>query len=281
MVHQLQGMQDVPDGLLADIIGRLPLSDRIKAAELVCKRFRRIAWSNQLHRTLDLSQDPLWHHRVTMGVLQHLIDRSMQSTEQGRQPSPVTHVVLRNCKANKALPIQLVQQCLQFCPSVQEVDATGFGGLDGYFHLNDLMSLLRAFNRERRLQKQVKAVWVDVHCYGLGDPWESTAYQRAINCDALWLTFMRFLEPRSPIRVRNIIFSGRNPHTEGPELTEASMSNLIKSRMNDLLRATQHSGVCHQVKLVPCSALERRLLEAQQHKQWHSGCAKITIEDHC
>ena len=51
---------------------------------------------------------------------------------------------------------------------------------------------------------QVKEVWVDVWCPVLTDTWDSTAYQRAISLDALWLTFMRMLEPSSRIKVRHI-----------------------------------------------------------------------------
>ncbi len=52
---------------------------------------------------------------------------------------------------------------------------------------------------------QLKEVWVDAWCPQLTDTWESSAYQRAIAVDALWLTFMRMLEPASRIKVRNII----------------------------------------------------------------------------
>jgi len=52
---------------------------------------------------------------------------------------------------------------------------------------------------------QLKEVWVDAWCPQLTDTWESSAYQRAIAVDALWLTFMRLLEPASRIKVRNII----------------------------------------------------------------------------
>ena len=52
---------------------------------------------------------------------------------------------------------------------------------------------------------QVKEIWVDAWCPSLTDTWESTAYQRAIAVDALWLTFMRMMEPSSRIKVRNIV----------------------------------------------------------------------------
>jgi len=52
---------------------------------------------------------------------------------------------------------------------------------------------------------QLKEVWVDAWCPQLTDTWESSAYQRAIAVDALWLTFMRMLEPASRIKVRNIV----------------------------------------------------------------------------
>ena len=52
---------------------------------------------------------------------------------------------------------------------------------------------------------QVQEIWVDAWCPKLTDTWESTAYQRAIAVDALWLTFMRMLEPGSRIKVRHIV----------------------------------------------------------------------------
>ena len=52
---------------------------------------------------------------------------------------------------------------------------------------------------------QVQEIWVDAWCPKLTDTWESTAYQRAISVDALWLTFMRMLEPGSRIKVRHIV----------------------------------------------------------------------------
>lgn len=52
---------------------------------------------------------------------------------------------------------------------------------------------------------QLKEIWVDAWCPQLTDTWESSAYQRAIAVDALWLTFMRMLEPASRIKVRNIV----------------------------------------------------------------------------
>ena len=52
---------------------------------------------------------------------------------------------------------------------------------------------------------QLKEVWIDAWCPQLTDTWDSSAYQRAIAVDALWLTFMRMLEPASRIKVRNIV----------------------------------------------------------------------------
>lgn len=52
---------------------------------------------------------------------------------------------------------------------------------------------------------QLKEIWVDAWCPQLSDTWESSAYQRAIAVDALWLTFMRMLEPGSRIKVSHIV----------------------------------------------------------------------------
>ena len=72
---------------------------------------------------------------------------------------------------------------------------------------NTLEQQLSACDRstESNLIMQLKEIWVDAWCPCLTDTWESTAYQRAIAVDALWLTFMRMLEPTSRIKVRNII----------------------------------------------------------------------------
>lgn len=57
-----------------------------------------------------------------------------------------------------------------------------------------------------QMMLQLKEIWIDAWCPKLTETWESSAYQRAIAVDALWLTFMRILEPGSRIKVRNIAF---------------------------------------------------------------------------
>ena len=55
--------------------------------------------------------------------------------------------------------MQFVEHCLQRCPQLEVVEATGFGGINGAFHLNDLLVLLRRLNKLRPMP-QVIAAWV-------------------------------------------------------------------------------------------------------------------------
>ena len=44
-----------------------------------------------------------------------------------------------------------VEACLRQCSHLEIVEATGFGGIEGAFHMNDLLSLLRTLNQMRPL----------------------------------------------------------------------------------------------------------------------------------
>lgn len=45
----------------------------------------------------------------------------------------------------------LIEHALKQCAHLEVVEAQGFGGIEGAFHMNDLLSLLRTFNRMRPL----------------------------------------------------------------------------------------------------------------------------------
>lgn len=70
---------------------------------------------------------------------------------------------------------------------------------------NRFLRAVRHTSKVKSCTLQLKEVWVDAWCPRLTDTWESSAYQRAIAVDALWLTFMRMLEPASRIKIRKII----------------------------------------------------------------------------
>ena len=97
-----------------------------------------------------------------MQLLQRLIERSMLARRHTVQASPIQTVVLRDCRAQGALPAQMLQQLLLRCPSVREVDVRGFGACHymvnqrGYMHFNDLLALLRTFNMNKHLMQQVR-----------------------------------------------------------------------------------------------------------------------------
>ena len=45
--------------------------------------------------------------------------------------------------------MSFVEHCLRRCPQLEVLDAIGFGGIAGAFHLNDLLVLLRTLNKMR------------------------------------------------------------------------------------------------------------------------------------
>lgn len=70
---------------------------------------------------------------------------------------------------------------------------------------------------------QLKEIWIDAWCPTLTCTWESSAYQRAIAVDALWLTFMRMLEPGSRTKVRNIFCV----HDEGKTYSRLLSASMV------------------------------------------------------
>lgn len=89
--------------------------------------------------------------QVSKKLLEHLITRSMKAYQTGVQSSPTRKVVLTDCKLafGGGPPMAFVETCLKQCAYIEIIEATGFGGIEGAFHMNDLLSLLRTLNRMR------------------------------------------------------------------------------------------------------------------------------------
>lgn len=75
----------------------------------------------------------------------------MKAYHTGLQSSPTRKVILTDCKLvyGAGPPMTFVEDCLRRFPQLEVIQATGFGGVEGAFHMNDLLSLLRSFNRMR------------------------------------------------------------------------------------------------------------------------------------
>ena len=95
---------------------------------------------------------------------------------------------------------------------------------------------------------QVRAIRVDVLCWCLGDSWQSSAYQRAIGCDSLWLTLMRMLEPDSIFKIGRIAFSAGIPSSgQSDEETLAAVAGwqpLLCTGLNPCLASAGRQS-CH------------------------------------
>ena len=60
----LIAVQLLPEATLRQVLSFLPLSHRIRSAELVCKQWRQALQDQQVMSVLDFSQDELWKHQV-------------------------------------------------------------------------------------------------------------------------------------------------------------------------------------------------------------------------
>lgn len=264
----------LPRDALLTVFSAVPLSDRVRACELVSKSMHSVLQEQPLCSVLDLSMDPVFRNQVTMQLLQRLIERSMLAQRHSVQASPIQQVVLRDCQAQGALPAQMLQQLLLRCPSVREVDARGFGACHfvvnqrGYMHFNDLLALLRTFNMNRHLMQQVKAIHVDVLCWCLGDSWQSSAYQRAIGCDSLWLTLMRMLEPDSIFKIGRIAFSAGIPSSDQLSISPSEMRKAVLARIAHIEKHITHHSTVECIDMLPGSKLESSLLEQPDVCKW-------------
>ena len=99
--------------------------------------------------------------QVSTKLLDHLISRSTAAYQQGIQDGPTKQVILNGCRLvpGAGPPMAFVEHCLRRCPQLEVLDATGFGGINGAFHLNELLVLLRTLNKMRPMP-QVLDAWL-------------------------------------------------------------------------------------------------------------------------
>lgn len=45
--------------------------------------------------------------------------------------------------------MMFIEHCVRHCVHLEVIEATGFGGVSGAFHMNDLLMLLRTLNKMR------------------------------------------------------------------------------------------------------------------------------------
>lgn len=269
LVQGASGFELLPEANLRQLLALLPLSQRIRSAELVSKQWRQALLDQQVLSVLDFARDDVWRRQISTKLLDHLIARSTKAYKQGIQDSPTKKVILTNCHqvAGAGPPMAFVEHCLRRCPHLEVVEATGFGGVKGAFHLNDLLKLLRTLNKMRPAP-ELKEVWVDAWCPQLTDTWESSAYQRAIAVDALWLTFMRMLEPASRIKVRNIICTD----SLGDHLRPSEVVRTLTMRLRNLEAALSKASHHMQVVFVVTAAVEKSLVEQVMGRSTRVEC---------
>ena len=62
-------LQLLPEANLRQLLSLLPLSERIRSAELVSKQWRTALLDQQILSVLDFSQDELWRRQVTSATV--------------------------------------------------------------------------------------------------------------------------------------------------------------------------------------------------------------------
>ena len=89
--------------------------------------------------------------QVSTKLFDHLVTRGTTAYERGMQNSLTRKVVLTNCRLVRGtgLPMKFIEHCLRHCVHLEVIEATGFGGIGGAFHMNDLLVLLRTLNKIR------------------------------------------------------------------------------------------------------------------------------------
>ena len=77
--------------------------------------------------------------------------RSTTAYKRGVQDSLTKRVVLTDCRLVRGAgpPMMFIEHCLRHCVHLEVIEATGFGGINGAFHMNDLLMLLRTMNKMR------------------------------------------------------------------------------------------------------------------------------------
>lgn len=89
--------------------------------------------------------------QVSTKLFDHLLTRSTTAYKSGLQNTPTKKLVVTDCRLvpGAGPPMAFVEHCLRRCAHLEVVEATGFGGVSGAFHMNDLLTLLRTMNKMR------------------------------------------------------------------------------------------------------------------------------------
>lgn len=89
--------------------------------------------------------------QVSTKLFDHLVTRSTTAYKQGIQNSLTRKLVLTDCRLvpGAGPPMMFILHCLHHCFHLEVIEATGFGGIGGAFHMNDLLVLLRTMNKMR------------------------------------------------------------------------------------------------------------------------------------
>ena len=74
--------------------------------------------------------------------------------------------------------MKFIEHCLRHCVHLEVIEATGFGGIDGAFHMNDLLVLLRTMNKMRPAPQVSSTSCHGVTCcYTTGNVYAAQSYQ--------------------------------------------------------------------------------------------------------
>lgn len=89
--------------------------------------------------------------QVSTKLFDHLVTRSITAYKRGIQSSLTKKLVLTDCRLvpGAGPPMMFILHCLHHCLHLEVIEATGFGGIGGAFHMNDLLVLLRTMNKMR------------------------------------------------------------------------------------------------------------------------------------
>lgn len=66
-------LQSLPEENFRQVLAFIPLSQRIRSAELVSKHWRQALRDQQVLSVVDFAQDPLWRNQVPSALLNGLV----------------------------------------------------------------------------------------------------------------------------------------------------------------------------------------------------------------
>ena len=73
-VLRFDPLQVLPEANLRQVLALLPLSQRIRSAELVSKDWRQALRDQEVLSVVDFSQDPLWRNQVGLSSAGNSVD---------------------------------------------------------------------------------------------------------------------------------------------------------------------------------------------------------------